>query len=46
MNTMVTANANAENKTEEQNKASLVINVEVSNDDVANRLCRGIMLSD
>ena len=43
MNT-ITPNANTENKTEEPK--ALVINVEVSADDVTNRLCRGIMLAD
>lgn len=48
MNTlMITAATNAENKAEEQKKASLVIKVEVSKDDVrARQLCRGIMLAD
>ena len=44
MNTMITSNAKAENKTEEPK--ALVINVEVSTDDVASRLCKGIMLAD
>ncbi len=46
MNTMITPNANTEKKSDEPKEASLVINVEVSNDDAAHRLCRGIMLAD